>query len=138
LNPRYLLDANIVIYIRQQRPIAVLKRFGHLFPGEAAMSVVTLGELAYGVEKSADRDRNMRTLRELSEFIPVAPMPPAAGEIYGALQASLKRKGEIIGNNDLWIAAHARAAGLILVTNNEREFRRIPELKIENWVTDPA
>ena len=133
MNPRYLLDTNIVIYIRRQRPADVLKRFEGLSPGEATMSVITFGELAYGVEKSADRDGNMRVLRELSEFIPVAPLPSPAGEIYGALQASLGRKGEIIGNNDLWIAAHARAADLILVTNNEREFRRIPELKIENW-----
>ena len=66
--------------------------------------------------------------------MPIMELPPQAGQFYGAIRASLEARGEIIGNNDLWIAAHAKAAGLTLVTNNEREFRRIQGLKMQNWV----
>ena len=69
-------------------------------------------------------------------FIPVQPLPPAAGAAYGSIRATLERRGETIGNNDLWIAAHALTAGLTLVTNNEREFRRVPGLSVENWAAD--
>jgi tRNA(fMet)-specific endonuclease VapC len=138
LNPRYLLDSNIVIHIRQRRPPAVLAHFEGLEPGEVAMSVITLGELTRGVERSSDPVASLRVLKEIAEFIPVMALPAAAGESYGAFRVALERRGETIGNNDLWIAAHAHAAGLILVTNNEREFRRIPELKIENWTNDPV
>jgi tRNA(fMet)-specific endonuclease VapC len=138
LNPRYLLDTNIVIYIRQRRSVAVLRRFTSVVPGETVMSVISLGELTRGIEKSRDPAASLARLRELAGIIPVIALPPAAGESYGAFRAALERRGEVIGNNDLWIAAHAHAAGLILVTNNEREFRRIPELKIENWAADPT
>jgi tRNA(fMet)-specific endonuclease VapC len=75
----------------------------------------------------------MRQLEELATAIPVLSLPDSAAESYGAIRAELEKKGHMIGNNDLWIAAHVRAAGLTLVTNNEREFRRVPGLKIENW-----
>src|SRR6266403_2239305 len=103
MEARYLLDTNICIYIRRKKPEEVLQRFRTLRPGEAVLSVITFGELVYGAEKSAQRG------------------------------AELERKGEMIGNNDLWIAAHAKAAGLVLVTNNEREFRRVRGLKVQNW-----
>jgi len=132
---RYLLDTNIFIYIRRHRPPQVLGRFERLKPGEAVVSVITFGELMYGVEKSKHRTQAMQQLEELAEFIPVIPLPSEAAETYGALRAALERKGEAIGNNDLWIAAHAKAAGLTLVTNNEREFRRVPGLTVQNWTT---
>ncbi len=75
----------------------------------------------------------MATFEELMQILPVAPLPGAAGEIYGEVRGELESKGRPIGNNDLWIAAHAMASGLILVTNNEREFRKVKGLKIENW-----
>ncbi len=65
--------------------------------------------------------------------MPALPLPADAGEAYGDIRAALERSGRMIGNNDLWIAAHARAAGLILVTNNEREFMRVPGLVVDNW-----
>lgn len=133
--PRYLLDTNICIYIRQKRPAAVLKRFEKLAVGDAAISVITYGELLYGVEKSTDRAARFRQLDELTSLLPVLPLPERGGETYGAIRAVLERRGEKIGNNDLWIAAHARVAGLILVTNNEREFKRVPGLKVENWAS---
>jgi tRNA(fMet)-specific endonuclease VapC len=134
MRARYLLDTNICIYIRRQRPPQVLARFERLKPGEAVLSVITYGELIYGAEKSEHRAQALRLLEELAAMMPVMPLPPDAGHTYGAMRAALEVKGEIIDNNDLWIAAHAAAAGLTLVTNNEREFTRIAGLKMQNWV----
>lgn len=130
---RYLLDTNILIYIRRQKPPSVLARFQRLKPGEAVLSVITYGELLFGVEKSRDRIRAHRDLAELVGLIPAMSMPLEAWHTYGAIRAALEAKGEVIGNNDLWIAAHAKAADLTLVTNNEREFARVPGLKLQNW-----
>ena len=134
MDARFLLDTNICIYIRRQRPPEVLARFERLRPGEAVISVVTYGELAYGAEKSRLREQALRQLAELASLLPVMELPSQAGQFYGTIRAALEVKGETIGNNDLWIAAHARATGLTLVTNNEQEFRSIPGLKIQNWV----
>ncbi|HXW26085.1 MAG TPA: type II toxin-antitoxin system VapC family toxin [Xanthobacteraceae bacterium] len=134
MDARFLLDTNICIYIRRQRPREVLARFERLRPGEAVISVVTYGELAYGAEKSRLREQALRQLAELASLLPVMELPSQAGQFYGTIRAALEAKGETIGNNDLWIAAHARATGLTLVTNNEQEFRSIPGLKIQNWV----
>jgi tRNA(fMet)-specific endonuclease VapC len=133
MDARFLLDTNICIYIRRQKPPAVLARFQRLKPGEAVISVITYGELFYGVEKSQSHTEAGRRLAELASLMPVMPLPTAAGEFYGAIRAGLEVKGQMIGNNDLWIAAHAKAAGLTLVTNNEREFKRVPGLTIQNW-----
>jgi len=130
---RYLLDVNIVIYIRQKRPEAVLRRFDRLRPGEAAISVIAYGELLYGAMKSSHKQAALERLRELTRLLPALPLPETAAEIYGAIRAELEAKGEMIGNNDLWIAAHALASGLMLVTNNEKEFRRVHGLRVQNW-----
>jgi tRNA(fMet)-specific endonuclease VapC len=130
---RLLLDTNICIYIRRRRPPAVLERFRQLTPGEAVLSVITYGELVYGAEKSQSREQARKQLAELAGLLPVMELPMRAGEFYGSMRAALAAEGDMIGNNDLWIAAHAKAAGLILVTNNEREFRRIQGLEIQNW-----
>lgn len=131
---RYLLDTNILIYIRQRRPPSVLERFARLTPGDACLSTITYGELLYGVTKSRERTRAETTLKALIELLPVLPLPVDAGAAYGDIRAALEAKGQKIGNNDLWIAAHARAEGLTLVTNNTREFDRVAGLKVENWV----
>lgn len=133
MEARYLLDANIVIYIRQKRPEAVLRRFARLRPGEAGISVIAYGELLYGAAKSAQRQLALERLHELVQVLPALPLPQNAAETYGTIRAELETKGEMIGNNDLWIAAHALASGLILVTNNEKEFRRVRGLKVQNW-----
>ena len=130
---RYLLDTNICIYIRRQNPPKLLTRFQKLSPGEAAISIITFGELHYGVVKSQSAGRAQKELQALLTALPVLPLPIDAGRSYGEIRADLERRGEIIGGNDLWIAAHAKTANFILVTNNEREFRRIAGLKIENW-----
>jgi tRNA(fMet)-specific endonuclease VapC len=133
MEPRYLLDTNICIYIRQKRPEEVLRRFRKLRPGEAALSVITYGELLYGAAKSEQRVAAFERLPELIHLLPALPLPETAAEAYGTIRGELESKGEMIGNNDLWIAAHAVAAGLTLVTNNEKEFRRVRQLKIQNW-----
>ena len=133
MESRFLLDTNICIYIRRKKPEVVLRRFRTLKAGEAALSVITFGELVYAAEKSAQRAAALELLRELARVLPVLGLPETAADAYGTIRAELERKGQMIGNNDLWIAAHARAAGLTLVTNNEREFRRVRGLKVENW-----
>src|SRR5262245_60250544 len=130
---RFLLDTNTCIYIRRRRPPEVLARFRKLQPGEAVLSVITYGGLVYGAEKSQFREQARKQLAELAALLPVMELPMRAGGFYGSLRSALAAEGGMIGNNDLWIAAHARAAGLILVTNNEREFRRIQGLEIQNW-----
>jgi tRNA(fMet)-specific endonuclease VapC len=130
-----MLDTNMCVYLRRGRPAEVVRRFAKLEPGEAVISAITYGELHYGAEKHAAREHLLDSLRELVALIPIHPLPTTAGAAYGTIRAALERRGEIIGNNDLWIAAHARVADLTLVTNNEREFRRVPGLKIENWAS---
>lgn len=131
---KYLLDTNICIYIQRQKPEKVLAKFQKLKPGEASISIITWGELIYGAEKSNQRKKVLTLLDEFSVFVPVLPMPEHAGKTYGVIRSDLESKGLPIGNNDLWIAAHAKAENLILVTNNEREFKRIPGLTVQNWV----
>jgi tRNA(fMet)-specific endonuclease VapC len=131
--PQYLLDTNICIYIRRERPQAVLDRFNVLPAGSTAISVITYGELAYGVQKSPDPHKAMMILEELTALIPVVPMATDVAAVYGRIRSDLAARGELIGNNDLWIAAHAKSLDLILVTNNEKEFQRVRGLKVENW-----
>lgn len=132
---RYLLDTNICIYIAKHTHAAVRERFDRHKASEVAMSVITLGELHFGAEKSQSRERALDTIHALEAVIQSVSLPETAGEHYGQIRAALHSQGQLIGNNDLWLAAHARAEGWILVTNNEREFARVEGLKIENWVS---
>jgi|ERR1700676_2903851 tRNA(fMet)-specific endonuclease VapC len=132
---RFLLDTNICIYIRQKKSPEILARFRQLRAGDAAISVITYGELLYGAERSQQREKSLEALSELSALIPVLALPEEAGATYGRIRAELEQRGTMIGNNDLWIAAHAKGGNLILVTNNEEEFRRIAGLRVENWVS---
>jgi len=131
---RYLLDTNVCIHLRQGRSERLADRFRRMERGEGAISVITFGELAFGAENSAKREPALAQLVELTQFLPVLPLREDAGLAYGAVRAALTRKGSIIGPNELWIAAHALAASLILVTGNEREFRRVAGLSVENWL----
>jgi len=133
VDPRYLLDTNICIYIRQSRPPEVLKRFQKLRPGEAVLSVITFGELLYGAARSTKRAEAVARLEELRRLLPVLPLDESVADAYGAIRADLESRGERIGNNDLWIAAHSLATNLVLVTNNESEFSRVKGLKVQNW-----
>ncbi|MBW6494075.1 MAG: type II toxin-antitoxin system VapC family toxin [Burkholderiaceae bacterium] len=130
---RYLLDTNICIYIAKQRPPAVAQRFARLAAGSVGMSLITSGELRYGAEKSGQRVQALDKLRRLEALIPVMALDDAVGERYGHIRAHLERAGRPIGNNDLWIAAHALSLGVTLVSSNIREFERVPKLKLDNW-----
>lgn len=136
--PRYLLDTNICIYIAKRRPLEVLRRFESLNVGDVVMSVITYGELYYGAEKSRQAEESRDRLNRLTELIPASPLPDNVARVYGAIRAALDRAGTPIGANDLWIAAHALAQDLILVSNNTREFSRIDGLSVENWVSADA
>jgi len=130
---RFLLDTDIFIFIRQKRPENVFQRFRSLQPGEAAISIITYGELFYAAAKSVRRTEAFARLGAITELLAILPLPKSAGESYGEIRAELESNGEMIGNNDLWIAAHALASGLTLVTNSEKEFRRVRGLKVQNW-----
>jgi len=133
---RYLLDTNICIYIAKHKPLSVLKKFEKLTVGEVGMSTITYGELFYGTQKSQHPKKTLHLLEELTSLIPPLPISTDAGKYYGQIREKLEKAGKPIGNNDLWIAAHAMALDIILVTNNIKEFNRISSLKIENWVNE--
>lgn len=132
---RYLLDTNICLYIAKHQPSVVREHFVQHGPDALVMSVITLGELCWGAEKSQSRDRAFATIQLLQERIQVAELTPQVGIHYGQIRSALESCGRPIGNHDLWIAAHARAEGWVLVTNNEREFQRVDGLQVENWAT---
>lgn len=131
---RFLLDTNICIYIRRSKPAEVLARFRKLRQGEAGISAITHGELLFGAMKSRQRERALAEMDELTLWVPALALPEAASLRYATLRADIEAAGKPIRGNDLWIAAHAVAADLTLVTNNEREFKRVPGLRVQNWV----
>jgi tRNA(fMet)-specific endonuclease VapC len=133
MKPRYMLDTNICIYIAKHQPPEVKARFDRLKPGQLVMSVITYGELYYGANKSNQRARALRLIEELVQEIPVEDLNSLAAQAYGEIRAWLEKRGRLIGNNDLWIGAHAMALDVTLATNNEREFKRIAGLSVENW-----
>lgn len=132
--PEYLLDTDTCIYITKRKPSAVINKFKQLQVGSVVMSAVNYGELYYGSEKSEHPKKAHAALESLIGIIPVLPLPPEAARQYGHIRAYLEKKGKIIGNNDLWIAAHCLTLNVTLVTNNVKEFQRVPKLRVENWV----
>ena len=130
---KYLLDTNIVIYVLKRRPVEVLAVF-NTNASRMAISSITLSELMYGAEKSLNVNRNLEAIEEFVSHLDVLPYDAKASQHYGQIKATLERKGEIIGENDIHIAAHAISQGLILVSNNLKEFNRVPNLALENWV----
>ena len=133
METQFLLDTDICIYVRQKKSEKLLRRFHALQPGEAAISVITFGELLFGAIKRGTLAAEREKWLELVHLLPVLSLPVETSEKYGRIRADLEYAGRIIGNNDLWIAAHAMAAGLILVTNNEKGFRRVRGLRVQNW-----
>ena len=130
---RYLLDTNICIYIAKRRPPEVAARFERLSPGQVGMSMITYGELLFGAEKSQHPQAATEHLQRFVEWVPALTLPEDSPRHYARIRADLERVGTPIGANDLWIAAHALAANLILVSNNLKEFGRISGLQTENW-----
>ncbi|MDO9164326.1 MAG: tRNA(fMet)-specific endonuclease VapC [Methylococcaceae bacterium] len=130
---KYMLDTNIVIYVIKRRPIDVLATFNkHV--GQLCISSITLAELLHGVEKSTQLEHNLRQVEDFVSRLEVLDYTPKAAAHYGDIRANLEKQGKTIGVNDLHIAGHARSEGLILVTNNLREFERVEALRLENWV----
>jgi tRNA(fMet)-specific endonuclease VapC len=132
----YMLDTNICIYITKNYPLELLDRFDQLSE-HICISAITLAELQFGVEKSARRQSNLDALSAFNARIDVLPFGAEAAVHYGQLRAELQRTGQLVGPLDMLIGAHARSEGLIIVTNNEREFARMPGLRVENWISNP-
>lgn len=130
---KLLLDTNICIYIIKQKPATVLKRFLEYQIGDIGISSITLSELRYGVAKSAHREKNAKALQEFIIPLEVVPYDEAAAHVYGDIRATLEKAGTPIGSMDMLIAAHAVSLEIPLVTNNTREFSRVPSLNLIDW-----
>lgn len=131
---KYMLDTNIIAYAKNKRPESVLQKIQEQQPGDMCISSITMAELEYGVCNSSRPDTNRLALIMFLTHIPILPFDSRASAEYGRIRYELSRTGNIIGANDLLIAAHAKALDLTLVTNNEREFSRVDGLRLENWV----
>lgn len=130
---QYMLDTNICIYVIKNYPPKLRERFNRLAE-QLCLSSISLGELYYGAEKSARRLENLQAVEHFSARLEVLPFSVKAAANYGQIRAELERLGKPVGSHDMLIGAHARAEGLIVVTNNLREFKRVPGLRAENWV----
>jgi tRNA(fMet)-specific endonuclease VapC len=130
---KYLIDTNICIYIMNKRPIKVIQKFKQFDVGEICVSTITVSELQYGVVKSKNHRLNRQRVQEFLSPLEIIPYDESAANMYGDIRYQLEKRGEPIGPLDLMIAAHALSGNFVLVTNNEKEFKRIKQLKIENW-----
>jgi len=129
---KYLLGTNIVIYTMKNRPQQVKRRFQQ-HHGRMGISTVTLGELVFGAEHSQQVERNLADIEALAARLEVLPFDHKAAYHFGQIRATLYRMGQPIGPYDMMIAGHARASGLNLITNNVKEFARVPGLLLEDW-----
>jgi tRNA(fMet)-specific endonuclease VapC len=129
----YMLDTNICIYIIKQKPRKVIERFRQVRISEIGVSSITLSELEYGVMKSTKPEQNRMALAQFIAPIEIWAYDDMAAQHYGVIRAHLESQGMPIGSLDMLIAAHALSQSSLLITNNESEFRRIPNLEIENW-----
>lgn len=130
---KYMLDTNIVIYVIKRKPINVLNTF-NANTGTLCISSITLAELLHGVEKSEYPEKNLRRVEDFTSRLEVLDYQSKAAAHYGDIRANLEKKGQTIGVNDLHIAGHARSEGLVLVSNNLREFERVEALRTVNWL----
>ena len=130
---RYLLDTDISSYVIRSRPARVRERFQRLGTGQLAVSAITEAELLYGARRAGARAGVRADVEDFLRRLEVFDWNHQAAGHYADIRAQLERNGKLIGNMDLLIAAHARCLGAVLVTNNERHFRRVPHLTVENW-----
>lgn len=130
---KYLVDTNICIYIMNKRPIGVIQKFKQFEVGDVGISTITVSELQYGVAKSVHRKENQQRLEQFLAPLEILPYDEMAAGAYGDIRFHLEKYGHLIGPLDVLIAAHALSRNLILVTNNDREFKRIENLQMENW-----
>ncbi len=130
----FMLDTNICIYIIKRKPSRALNHFKKKEISEVTISSITLSELLYGVSKSSKPEQNLMALTQFVAPLEILPYGDEAAKYYGDLRAHLEKRGNPIGSLDMLIAAHALSISVTLVTNNEKEFNRVPNLNIENWV----
>jgi tRNA(fMet)-specific endonuclease VapC len=131
--PIYMLDTDIASFIMKRVSLDAIRRLQALPTDATCISAIVESELRFGIAVSPRQQKDQVALDEFLQYMQVSDFPAAAASDYGLMRADLKRRGVMIGSNDLLIAAHARRLGLTLVTNNTREFKRVPGLKIENW-----
>lgn len=131
--PRFMLDTDTCSYIMKRAPPLVLRRLQAVPVSDVCMSVVTNAELLYGVAVSSRHAQDAAALAAFLPYVEVLELDEHAALHYAEIRADLKRRGAMIGANDLFIAAHARALALTLVTNNTAEFERVSGLALENW-----
>lgn len=131
----YLLDTNICIYIIKRKPKEVLTTLKEKSKSGIAVSSLTVAELEYGIEKSDAKEKNRISLIELLSIFTIIPFDDRDAAEYGRIRADLERKGRVIGEIDMLLAAQSRCKKLIFVTNNIREFSRVQNLRLENWVS---
>ena len=130
---RYMLDTDTCSYVMKRSSLPVLRRLQRVAVADVCTSVITKSELLYGVEVSPRRTQDAEALAAFLPYVEVLDFPDDAARHYAEIRADLKKRGALIGANDLFIAAHARSLGLVLVTNNTAEFGRVKGLAIENW-----
>jgi len=131
----YMLDTNICIYLLKNNPPGIKETIERIEFGKLTISSIAVAELYFGVEKSKNPQRNFKNLNNFLAPIIALPFDIQAARIHGTIRSFLEREGKLIGPNDLLIAAHALSIYSVLVTNNIKEFKRVPKLKLENWVT---
>ena len=131
---KYMLDTNICIYIIKRKPHTVIERFLRTDISQIGISSITLSELLYGVSKSSKPEQNQIALMQFMAPLEILPYGDDAAQYYGNLRVHLEKQGTPIGSLDMLIAAHALSTACTLITNNESEFSRVTNLKIENWV----
>lgn len=131
---KYMLDTNMCIYIIKKHPENVLNKFKTFDVGDIYISSITHAELMYGVYKSHHQQKNKSALEEFTSPLEIVSFDGDAAKQYGKIRAHLERNGTPIGALDMMIAAHALCLDLVLVTNNKKEFSRVPHLRIEDWV----
>ena len=130
---RYMLDTDVCSYVMKRSHDPLLQRLQKVPVSDVCVSVVTKSELLYGVEVSPRRQQDEAALNAFLNYVEVLDFPDTASSHYAQIRAQLKKSGNMIGANDLFIAAHARSLGLTLVTHNSQEFRRVHRLTIEDW-----
>ncbi len=131
---KFLLDTNICIYIIKQKPPEVLQRFNAYQVGDLGISSITVAELEFGVKKSKFPQKNQQALEQFLIPLNIVDFDRAAALIYGDIRAKLEKQGTPIGSLDTLIAAHALSLNITLITNNLKEFDRVQNLKLDNWV----
>jgi tRNA(fMet)-specific endonuclease VapC len=130
---KYLIDTNILIFLCNSKSKLLEQKFKTHSPEEFSVSSITVGELIYGVNKSQHRDRNLQAILKILSPFKVIDFDSSDGWMYGEIRADLEKKGTIIGGNDIMIAAQATRRGLIVITNNVKEYKRVSGLPVEDW-----